>query len=97
MRLNLGPLHSLQSFAKETVEERGKEYFRKYPPRNLNLTSTSVTISELKNSLMPIRLLTFEKIVIEHDLWACFPFPDLRVIFLTEVNENKKKTWTDKT
>ena len=39
MRFNLGPLHLLQRFAEETVEERGKEYFRKYPPRNLNLTS----------------------------------------------------------
>ena len=48
MRLNLGPLHLLQSFAKETVEERGKEYFRTYPPRNLNLKSTSVTIRNFR-------------------------------------------------
>jgi hypothetical protein len=48
MRLNLGPLHLLQSFAKETVEERGKEYFRMCPPKNLNLTSTSATIHNFR-------------------------------------------------
>lgn len=51
LRFNLGPLHVLQELAREIVDSRGKEYYRKYGPKNLQLSKTmSATIFNYRNN-----------------------------------------------
>ena len=41
LRFNLGPLHTLTGLVKDIVKQHGKNFFRKIPPKNLNLVSSS--------------------------------------------------------
>ena len=49
LRFNLGPLHTLSGLIKDIVKQHHKNFFRKAPPKNLNLTSSSSAIATYRS------------------------------------------------
>ena len=49
LRFNHGPLHTLSGLIKDIVKQHHKNFFRKAPPKNLNLTSSSSAIATYRS------------------------------------------------
>ena len=48
LRFNLGPLHTLAGLIEDVTENHDKQFFRRAAPRGLNMSSTSVAITNFR-------------------------------------------------